>query len=399
MKKLLLLGGSHYLIPAIKKAKELGCYTIVCDYLPDNISHKFCDKHYNISIVDKDKVLSLAKELEIDGVMSFACDPGVVTAAYVADQMGLPAPGPYQSVCILQNKGLFRAFLRDNGFNVPRAVSFSAADYSFEEIEGIGYPFIVKPTDSAGSKGVSVVYQQSELLQAIRYALTFSRRKEFIIEEYIEAEGFSSDSDCFSVDGELLFTSFSKQRFDRSASNPFTPAAYSWPSSFSQSQENELKNELQRLIHLLGMRTSIYNVETRIGKNEKPYIMEVSPRAGGNRLSEMLYYSTGTDLISKSVCAALGIPFDNNFSQKCDKYWAEIILHADSDGIFQNLWVSDDVKKNVIETDLWVKQGEPVKAFSAANDAVGTMVLCFDTEKDLEKMMSNIGGNVGVNVK
>ena len=127
MKKLLLLGGSRYLLPVIKVAKELGIYTITCDYLPDNIAHKYSDEYRNVSIIDKDAVLEVAKELSVDGVLSFACDPGVVTMAYVTEKMGLPSVGPYKSVDILQNKGKFRAFLVANGFNVPLARSYTQA--------------------------------------------------------------------------------------------------------------------------------------------------------------------------------------------------------------------------------------------------------------------------------
>ena len=118
MKKLLLLGGAHYLLPVIREAHALGIYVITCDYLPDNAAHKYADEYRNVSIIDKDAVLQTARELQIDGVMSFACDPGVTTAAYVAEQMGLPFAGSYHAVSILQDKGRFRAFLRDNGFIV-----------------------------------------------------------------------------------------------------------------------------------------------------------------------------------------------------------------------------------------------------------------------------------------
>ena len=87
----------------IKAAHDLGYYVITCDYLPDNIAHKYADEYHNVSIIDIEAVLALARELKIDGIMSFAVDPGVVTAAYVQEQMGLPACGPYESVCILQN--------------------------------------------------------------------------------------------------------------------------------------------------------------------------------------------------------------------------------------------------------------------------------------------------------
>ena len=124
MKKLMVLGGSRYALPIIKAAHELGCYVITCDYLPDNIAHKYSDEYCNVSIIDKEAVLDAAKKLKIDGITSFACDPGVVTAAYVAEKMGLPSCGSYESVCILQNKGRFRKFLTDNGFTVPAANRF-----------------------------------------------------------------------------------------------------------------------------------------------------------------------------------------------------------------------------------------------------------------------------------
>ena len=139
MKKLLLLGGSRYLMPVIKAAHNLGCYVITCDYLPDNYAHKFSDEYCNVSIIDKEAVLRLAQQKRIDGIMSFACDPGVVTAAYVAEKMNLPFQCSYESTCILQDKGLFRKFLADNHFNVPHAkryenvTSIPQADYDIFE--------------------------------------------------------------------------------------------------------------------------------------------------------------------------------------------------------------------------------------------------------------------------
>src|SRR5574344_1231062 len=100
-KKLLLLGGIRYLLPVIKTAHEMGVYVITCDYIKDNIAHKYSDEYHNISILDKEAVLNLAKELKVDGILSFGTDPGVVVAAYVAEKLGLPT-SPYKSVEILQ---------------------------------------------------------------------------------------------------------------------------------------------------------------------------------------------------------------------------------------------------------------------------------------------------------
>ena len=120
-KRIMLLGGLRYLLPVIDVAHKLGHYVITCDYLPHNIAHKYSDEYCNVSIIDREAVLAVAREKQIDGIMSFAVDPGVTTAAYVAEQMNLPQAGPYESICILQNKDRFRKFLAEHGFNVPQA--------------------------------------------------------------------------------------------------------------------------------------------------------------------------------------------------------------------------------------------------------------------------------------
>ncbi len=383
-KKLLLLGGLRYLLPVIESAHKLGYYVITCDYIPDNIAHKYSDEYHNVSIIDKEAVLALARKLQIDGIMSFAVDPGVMTAAYVQEQMGLAAFGPYESVCILQNKDRFRNFLTQHGFNVPKAKGFASVEEAMLEKYWFPWPVIVKPTDAAGSKGVTRVDRIEDLKLALECALEHSISKRVIVEEFIEKQGCSSDTDSFSVDGELKFVSFSAQRFDGKAVNPYTPSAYSWPSTMTSEQENELKSELQRLLTLLKMRTSIYNIETRIGRNGKPYIMEVSPRGGGNRLAEMLRYSTGVDLITNAVRAAVGDEVIDIEQKPYNGSWAEVILHADKDGRFVGLDINEDFyKSHVVEMDLWVKENEKVSSFRGANDAIGTLVLKFVSEEEL----------------
>lgn len=387
-KKLLLLGGLRYLIPVIEAAHKEGYYVITCDYLPDNIAHKYSDEYHNVSIIDKEAVLKLAQELQIDGIMSFAVDPGVVTAAYVQEKMGLPAFGPYESVCILQNKDRFRAFLTEHGFNVPKAKGYTSIKEAIADKNFFKWPIIVKPTDSAGSKGVRRVDLIENYEDALKNAFQHSISKRVIVEEFIEKEGCSSDSECFSINGELKFVSFSAQRFDETAPNPYTPSAFSWPSTMTKEQEQELTSELQRLINLLHMRTTIYNVESRIGKDGKAYLMEVSPRGGGNRLAEMIRYSTNVDLIKNAVRAAVGDNIINIEQKTYNQYWAEIILHTKENGLFNNLEIQSPIKEHLIETDLWVKTGDKVEGFNGANNSIGTLILRFNSQKELEHALN-----------
>ncbi len=375
---MMLLGGLRYLLPVIEEAHKLGIHVITCDYLPDNIAHRFSDEYHNVSIIDKDAVLKLARQLQIDGIMSFAVDPGVVTAAYVQEQMGLPAFGPYESVCILQDKARFREFLRENNFNCPWSYGFDSVESAMGSVEKFTWPAIVKPTDAAGSKGVSRVDSPADLRSALDHAMDNSLGGHVIVEQFLEKVGCSSDTDCFLVDGEFKFVSFSAQRFDLNAKNPYTPAAYSWPSTLGADNENYLASELQRLVSLLHMKNGIFNVETRLATDGKPYIMELTPRGGGNRLAEMLQFATGAPLISNAVRACVGVPLLPMNPCEYKENWLEIILHADSDGQFDSLYIHPDFKKCVVEQDLWVKKGDKVREFRGANDAIGSLVIKCD---------------------
>ena len=388
-KKLMLLGGIRYLLPVIKAAHEQGYYVITADYIPDNIAHKYSDEYVNVSIIDKEAVLKIAQEKQIDGIMSFGVDPGVVAASYVQNKMGLPSFGPFESVEILQNKDKFRAFLTENGFNVPWAFGFSSKKQAWLSRDKFSYPLIVKPTDSAGSKGCTRVDSEEELMSAIEYAFKYTIGGHIIIEEFLEKKGCSSDTDSYAQDGKLRFVSFCAQRFDPNATNPYTPAAYSWPSTFSKEEEDYLTSEIQRLITLLNMKTSVWNIETRVAPNGKPYIMELTPRGGGNRLCEMLRYATGVDMITAITRAMVGDEPEPIEQKPYNGHWAEIILHADKEGEFQCLQIDPSLPAEVVEEDLWVKPGDYVHGFEAANDAIGTLVLRFESAEELEKAIVN----------
>ena len=398
MKKLLLLGGLKYLIPVIKKAKNLGIYVITCDYLPDNIAHKYSDEYHNFSVLDKDSILTLAKKLKIDGIMSFAVDPGVLTAAYVSHKMGLPSPGPYKSIEILQDKGKFRDFLRKNRFNVPNSKCYSDINLALKEFN-FRLPVIIKPVDSAGSKGVTKVNLKTDLRDAMLNAINSSPKKTFIIEDYLECKGFASDTDCFSVDGYLDFITFSNQRFDSKSPNQFAPAGFTWPSTICKEYQSYFAKELRRLIALLKMNSSIYNIELRVAKNNIPYIMEVSPRGGGNRLSEMIELATGVDLITFGIKAAIGANIERLKEPNYKTNLGQIILHSNKRGVFSSVKISPLIKNNVQEIDLWVKPGDRINSFSSAGDSFGTIVLKFFDKSELEKVVSNYSNYIEINVE
>ena len=392
MKKLLLLGGSRYIVPIIMKAHALGIYVITCDYLPDNEAHKYSDQYENISIVDKDAVLKRAQELEIDGVMSFACDPGVVTAAYVAEKMGLPFQGSYESISILQDKGLFREFLARNGFNVPHAKRYTDKNEPLNDVDFFTWPVIVKPTDSAGSKGVSKVDKPEDLPAAIETALKGAYNGAFIIEDFLTFKGYHSSADLFTVDGKLQFVTYSDQLFDKEAENAYTPALIIWPTTMAQEDQDYLTRETQRLMDLLHMKDGIYNIESCVGGDGKPYLMEVSPRGGGCKIAEIQELAMGVPLIENEIRSAVGMPLIDMKWHESEGYWCEMIVHArpGQEGILKEIVIDEEIKEKYLKiTDLSAKPGYKIFPFTGANMSLGDIFLRFDSREELDRVVGS----------
>lgn len=389
-KRLMLLGGLRYLLPAIEEAHKLGVHVITADYLPDNYAHRYSDEYCNVSIIDKEAVLEAASKLQIDGILSYAVDPGVVSAAYVAEQLHLPFHCSYRAACILQDKSLFRKFLSDHGFNCPHAKGYQRAEDALKDTERFSWPVIVKPVDSAGSKGVSRVDHPEDLETAIAFALSASHSGHFIVEDFLEKEGFSAGSESFVVDGKLLYNGFYDQYFDDEASNPYTPSAEVWPSMMEKHYQDEIKSELQRLFTLLEVRTGLFNVECRVCKNGKAYLMEVSPRAGGNRLAEMLNYAADVNVIEAEVRKAVGLPVQPIHEPNYKGYFAILVLHSEKAGIYQGIDIEDHFRQaHVLEGEIRVSEGDEVFAFSGANAALGTLFLKFDSREELAAALKN----------
>ena len=249
MKKILLLGGSAQQVIAIETAKRLGYYTILCDFLDDNPGQYAADKFYLESTTDKEKILEIAEKEKIDGILAYASDPAAPTAAYVAEKLGLPG-NPYDSVEILCNKDRFRKFLAENDFCTPQAKGYSNVDDAINDLKNnmFKYPIIIKPVDSSGSKGATVLNSIDDISNALCFAFSFSKTNRIIIEEYIEKKHkYLVGGDIFVVDGKIELFGLLNCHRDNKA-NPLVPVGKSYPLLLEKQDIEAIKKELQRLI-------------------------------------------------------------------------------------------------------------------------------------------------------
>lgn len=391
MKKILLLGGSSQQVIAIETAKRLGLYTVLCDFLTDNPGQYHADKFYLVSTTNKEAVLTVAKKEHVEGILAYASDPAAPTAAYVAEQMGLPG-SPYDSVEILCNKDLFRRFLSENGFCTPKAAGYTDIQCALGDIGSANYrfPIIVKPVDSSGSKGVSRIDSIDEAEEKLRYAMSFSRGKRIIVEEFVEKLGYQIAGDGLSVDGKLVFRYFANDHFDPKCVNPFVPISASFPYNMPREVQDKVHNEIQRLLTLLHMGTTTYNFDMRIDKDFNVYLMEVAPRDGGNFIPDIIKYATGVDLVECSVKAAMGEAIDCASFGQPTGYYAYYAVHSYREGILDHVYIDPVVEnQKILENHIIKQPGDKINAFTGANTTLGILLMKFDSMDQMLHMMDH----------
>lgn len=398
MKRVLMLGGSIYQTYAIKAARDMGHYVITCDYLPSNPGHRFAHEYYNVSTTDKEAVLDLARRLKVDGVVAYASDPAAPTAAYVCEQLGLPT-SPYKSVEILSKKHLFRKYLAEHGFNVPKARSYRTYEEALAEIDQFNLPVMVKPVDSSGSKGINKLTDKSQLKAFVEDALSYSRDKIFILEEFIVKAGPQISGDAFSVDGKLVFHCLGNEFYSTKVDKDFAPLGECWPTVMPQSVIDTLQQDLQRLITSLGMRSTAYNVEAIYSTDGKVYILELGARSGGSLIPQVTAMATGVDMVPYVIKAALGEDCSDLKMAPVRGFWSNYMAHANETGSYAGIEMDPEFRRsNFVDYVTDTQQGDPVHKYRDAQDCVGELILKYDSAEQMRDIIDNMDRYVRIKV-
>lgn len=399
MKKVLMLGGSLYQTYAIKEAVKMGYYVITCDYLPSNPGHQYAHEYYNVSTTDKEAVLELAKRLNVDGIVAYASDPAAPTAAYVCEKLGLPT-SPYKSVEVLSKKHLFRQYLAEHGFNVPNARSYTSYEDAEKDIDSFKLPVMVKPVDSSGSKGINKLVDKKQLKTFFEDALSYSREKKVIIEEFIEKEGPQISGDAFSVEGELVFHCLGNEFYSTKVDKDFAPLGECWPTIMPQSVIDQLAQDLQRLISSLGMKSTAYNVEAIYGKDGKVYILELGARSGGSLIPQITALATEVDMVPYVIKAAMGEDCSELKMAPVKGFWSNYMAHANETGIYNGIAFDEAFKKNhLVDYVSETKIGDSVHKYRDAQDCVGELIIRYDNQEQMFQMIENMNKYVTILVK
>jgi biotin carboxylase len=293
MKKVLILGIGNAQVDALQWLREHGEIEVhAVSNTERGRGYALADKFSLIDITDRDQVLNYCQAHGIDVVYSTGSDVAMPTASYVSEKLGLPHFVSYSTALTCNNKGLFREALKDSYGAVPfRVLS------SLDEAMDLAYPVIVKPVDSQGQRGVATAHNADELAQCFAFAMQYSRSGKVIVEEKIIGDEISVNT--FSRAGELEFFLPSGRiawpQFDGGIIHKhFLPAKLS-----AAAQESVAKLVRETLTRLeINDGPAYFQIKMR---DDKAYLIEVTPRFDGCHMWRLIKFATGADLLDVAL--------------------------------------------------------------------------------------------------
>lgn len=299
--KLAIIGANAAITMLINKAKSLGYETHVFAWQCGDPGEKAADYFYPISIDKKEEIASKCKEIGVIGVCSITSDFAAPTVSYVARELGLPcnpeitgevARNKYKMRCAFKNAGLYTPSFRQLG-----------QGYTREEIAGIKYPVIVKPTDRWSSKGVTRVDRQEDLDSAVRYAIEESFDKHAIVEGFMDGQEYSAECICFNGERRILaFTQKETTGFPH-----YIESGHFQPAKLTEKDREKATSVVLRALEALHIENSAAHAEFRVLSNGEIGIIEIGARMGGDCIgTDLTPISTGMDYIRMVIDVACG---------------------------------------------------------------------------------------------
>jgi biotin carboxylase len=374
-KKLLIAGGGYADIPMILAAKALGFYVITSGIRAEDLGHNYSDERHLVDFSNKRAILELAESLEIDAICACCNDFSALTAAYVAEKMGLPGHDSYETALIIHHKDLYRRFAIENDIPSPRAEGFESVEAALNSLNNFQFPIIIKPVDLTGGKGISKITCPEEAPQALDLAFGLSRAKRVIVEEFIvgDRHGLS----MFVRDGKIVFHFNDSEYYYL---NPYLVSAASTPSDVSHELVNQLCGIAENIVSLLSLKTGIFHMQY-ITSGNQTFIIEICRRPPGDLYTRFVQYATGVDYPSYIVRAAAGMSCEGLVQVLPSGCFTRHCVMTSKNGKIKQLHIDPSVKSNIIDQCMWWKVGDTVEDFMTHK--LGIVFLRFDSKAEM----------------
>ena len=304
MKTLAVIGASYLQRPLVEKAKEMGLYTLCFAWAEGAVCKDLVDEFYPISIVDKEEILKVCQEKQIDGICTIASDVAAPTVAYVAETMGLVG-NSYQASITANNKYAMRQAFMNASVPCPQFLCVEdCTDATIDKIkQSMKLPLIVKPADRSGSLGVTKVENIDTLKDAIENALACSFKKQAMVEEFVGGREISVE-----------FISYQGKHYPLQITDKVTTGAphfveleHHQPSTLCAELYAKIYSITENALNALGITNGASHSEYKITDDGDIYVIEIGGRMGGDFIgSDLVRLSTGYDFVKGVIEVTLG---------------------------------------------------------------------------------------------
>ena len=301
MKKLAVIGANEFQEPLIRRAKELGFETHVFAWAAGDVGEAAADVFHPISIVEKEEIWQVCRELGVAACCSIGSDLATHTVNYVQRRLGNPC-NPERTDLVATNKYEMRRALLAAGVPCPRFLLAEDAPAP-EALAGMTWPLIVKPTDRSGSRGIYKVADYEALNAAVPAAAAQSFEKRAVIEEFLEGDEYSAEGVSFAGEHHILALT---KKYTTGAPH-FIETGHAEPADISRDVRDRLEADIRRALDALGIAYGASHTEFKLSPDGAARIIEIGARMGGDCIgSDLVYLSTGVDFVAAVIDAALG---------------------------------------------------------------------------------------------
>lgn len=380
------MGAGIYQVPLIKRAKAMGIHTIAVSIPGNYPGFAVADEICHINTVDYEAVLKVAREKQIDGIVTAGTDVAVITIGKVCDEMGLTGLS-FEAAKIASDKMLMKECYEANGVRTARFRKVHFEDDLEESIKDLEYPLIFKAVDSSGSRGITRVNKKEDIAAAVAAVKAVTRKNYYIVEEFIIGEEFGAQA--FVYGGKLQFVLPHGDYVFMGDTG--VPVGHFAPYHLSDEVLQDVYEQTEKAIRAMKLDNCAINADF-IMKDGKTYVLEIGGRSGATCLAELVSIYYGYDYYEKIIQAALGEAPE--FPQDQAVPNASKLLISDRDGVIRSIANHNPQNDNIYEIMFDYRVGEAVKKFRVGPHRIGHVVTKGNTLEEataaLEEALKNI---------
>lgn len=380
MDKILILGAGIYQVPLIKKAKEMGLYTIVASIEGNYPGFKLADKVYYANTIDINLIKEIARNEKITAICTTGTDVAVQTIGAVCDELGLCGISE-ESAKIATNKLLMKEAFNKGNVRSAEFVKASTIEEAKKGTMTIGLPVMFKSVDSSGSRGIIKVENYEDIEKAFKYSKENTRKNYIIIEKFIQ--GSEIGVDAFVVDNKIqLLLPHNKLVYNNGDAD--VPLGHSFPYECSESLLNDIKEQVTNVIKSVGFNNCAVNMDVLINE-DKAYVIEAGGRAGATCIPELISIHCGFNYYEKMIKCALGeqVDFEVTNYTPC----AARLITSNSNGIIKEINIEKYKLNESIDISFDYSIGDNVNKFRVGPDRIGQIIV---QSKSLDSVLKTL---------